>query len=157
MQEVIYYDTYDYKKVNSQFTTAYNYVEDTQYGLRYSDDSEPLKCKGQQTGMISRVLGTDQLLYTSTYYDYYQRPVQTRSTDINGKVQVRKFKYDFSGNVLASYNGVDQTSFTQAITYDHNGRLLTNLHKVNGSISATLSYDYDELGRLAGITRSNGS
>ncbi|WP_187367659.1 RHS repeat domain-containing protein [Bacteroides bouchesdurhonensis] len=45
----------------------------------------------------------------------------------------------------------------QAITYDHSGRLLTNLHKVNGSISATLSYDYDELGRLAGITRSNGS
>ena len=49
------------------------------------------------------------------------------------------------------------TSFTQAITYDHSGRLLTNLHKVNGSISATLSYDYDELGRLTGITRSNGS
>ena len=96
MQEVIYYDTYDYKKVNSQFTTAYNYVEDTQYGLRCSDDSEPLKCKGQQTGMISRVLGTDQLLYTSTYYDYYQRPVQTRSTDINGKVYVQKFKYDFT-------------------------------------------------------------
>ena len=157
MQEVIYYDTYDYKKVNPQFTTAYNYVEDTQYGLRCSNDSEPLKCKGQQTGMISRVLGTDQLLYTSTYYDYYQRPVQTRSTDINGKVYVQKFKYDFSGNVLASYNGVNQTSFTQTMTYDHSGRLLTNAHRINNSVSATLSYNYDELGRLTSVTRSGGS
>ncbi|WP_160119375.1 RHS repeat domain-containing protein [Bacteroides faecalis] len=157
MQEVIYYDTYDYKRVNAQFTTAYNYVEDTQYGLRCSDDTELLKCKGQQTGMISRVLGTNQLLYTSTYYDYYQRPVQTRSTDINGKVYVQKFKYDFNGKVLASHNGVDQISFTQTMTYDHSGRLLTNAHRINNSVSATLSYNYDELGRLTSVTRSGGS
>lgn len=156
MQEVVYYDTYDYKKMKSQFSPFLDYVEDTQYGKRYGDDTEQLVCKGQKTGIISRVLGTEQMLYTSTYYDYYQRPVQTRSIDINGKLHIEKFKYDFNGNILASCENIDQNSLTQSKTYDHAGRLLRNIHQINHSVSASFSYAYDELGRLVGITRDNG-
>lgn len=156
MQEVVYYDTYDYKKMKSQFSPSLDYVEDTQYGKRYGDDTEQLVCKGQKTGIISRVLGTEQMLYTSTYYDYYQRPVQTRSIDINGKLHIEKFKYDFNGNILASCENIDQNSLTQSKTYDHAGRLLRNIHQINHSVSASFSYAYDELGRLVGITRDNG-
>lgn len=156
MQEVIYYDTYEYKKIKSQFNPLLDYVEDTQYGKRYGEDTEQLVCKGRQTGIISRVLGTEQMLYTSTYYDYYQRPVQTRSIDINGKLHIEKFKYDFNGNILASCENIDQNSLTQSKTYDHAGRLLRNIHQINHSVSASFSYAYDELGRLVGITRDNG-
>ena len=157
IQKVIYYDTYQYKKANSRFTAAMDYIDSNDYGHRYGDDSEPLNCKNLQTGMMTRVIGTDQMLCTTTYYDYYQRPVQVRSTDINGKVHVQSMAYDFCDHVIASSDKVENISLVQHKTYDHAGRLLTEARLVNGLASDTLTYNYDELGRIASFKRGNGT
>ena len=157
IQKVIYYDTYQYKKANSRFTAAMDYIDSNDYGHRYGDDSEPLNCKNLQTGMMTRVIGTDQMLCTTTYYDYYQRPVQVCSTDINGKVHVQSMAYDFCDHVIASSDKVENISLVQHKTYDHAGRLLTEARLVNDLASDTLTYNYDELGRIASFKRGNGT
>ena len=157
IQKVIYYDTYQYKKANSRFTAAMDYIDSNDYGHRYGDDFEPLNCKNLQTGMMTRVIGADQMLCTTTYYDYYQRPVQVRSTDINGKVHVQSMAYDFCDHVIASSDKVENISLVQHKTYDHAGRLLTEARLVNGLASDTLTYNYDELGRIASFKRGNGT
>ena len=157
IQKVIYYDTYQYKKANSRFTAAMDYIDSNDYGHRYGDDSEPLNCKNLQTGMMTRVIGTDQMLCTTTYYDYYQRPVQVCSTDINGKVHVQSMAYDFCDHVIASSDKVENISLVQHKTYDHAGRLLTEARLVNDLASDTLTYNYDELGRIASFKRGNGA
>lgn len=155
IQKVTYYDTYDYKMVNSHFTAVMDYTDNNSYGHRYGDDSEQLNCKNLPTGVMTRVVGTEQMLCTSTYYDYYQRPVQVRSTDINGKVHVRNMAYDFSDHITESNDKVENISLVQSKAYDHAGRLLTETRLVNDLVSDTLTYNYDELGRIASIKRVN--
>lgn len=157
IQKVIYYDTYQYKKADFRFTAAMDYIDSNDYGHRYGDDSEPLNCKNLQTGIITQVIGTDQMLCTTTYYDYFQRPVQVRSTDINGKVHVQSMAYDFCDHVIAFSDKVENISLVQHKTYDHAGRLLTEARLVNDLASDTLTYHYDELGRIASFKRGNGT
>lgn len=92
IQKVAYYDTYQYKKANSCFTAAMDYIDSNDYGHRFGDDSEQLNCKNLQTGVMTRIIGTDQMLCTSTYYDYFQRPVQVRSTDIMVRCTFRTWR-----------------------------------------------------------------
>ncbi|MBT9860693.1 RHS repeat-associated core domain-containing protein, partial [Bacteroides xylanisolvens] len=157
IQKVAYYDTYQYKKANSYFIAAMDYIDSNDYGHRFGDDSEQLNCKNLQTGVMTRVIGTDQMLCTSTYYDYFQRPVQVRSTDINGKVHVQNMVYDFCDHITASNDKVENISLVQTKTYDHAGRLLTEARLVNDLVSDTLRYNYDELGHIANVKRVNGN
>ena len=157
IQKVAYYDTYQYKKANSYFTAAMDYIDSNDYGHRFGDDSEQLNCKNLQTGVMTRVIGTDQMLCTSTYYDYFQRPVQVRSTDINGKMHVQNMAYDFCDHITASNDKVENISLVQTKTYDHAGRLLTEARLVNDILSDTLRYNYDELGHIANVKRVNGN
>lgn len=157
IQKMVYYDTYNYKMANSCFAKELDYVYNTSYGHRYDDDSGQLHCKNLQTGVMTRVVGTDQMLCTCTYYDFYHRPIQVRSMDINGKVNVENMSYDFSGNVVASNDQVGNISYSKNIVYDHAGRPLSETHLINDLVSGKLMYNYDELGRMTGIKRGNGS
>lgn len=157
VQKVIYYDDYDYKKTNSLFTEELDYEMNDDYGQRCEDDAEHLKLKGQQTGVMTRIIGTGQMLCKSIYYDFYQRPVQIRSINVNGRVDVQNMAYNFSGKVVASNNQVEKISYSKKNTFDHAGHLLTETHLINDVVTGTFMYNYDELGRIASIKRGNGT
>ena len=65
--------------------------------------------------------------------------------------------YDFCDHVIASSDKVENISLVQHKTYDHAGRLLTEARLVNDLASDTLTYNYDELGRIASFKRGNGA
>lgn len=156
VQKVIYYDNYDYKKVNPHFTEEFDYQDDPSYGHRYGDDDDMFHCKGQQTGVMNCVVGTEQMLGVSTYYDYYQRPVQVRSIDINGNMHVENTGYDFASHITASTSGIKEFSYAKDMAYDHAGRLVKSTEGLNDKVKVISSYEYDELGRLKAVTRGNG-
>lgn len=66
------------------------------------------------------------------------------------------YKYDFLGNIIYSQENISQpegSTDTREIryTYDHAGRLLSEVTRLN-SKEATVTYIYDELGRLSSKT-----
>ena len=65
--------------------------------------------------------------------------------------------YDFLGNVTASREQHGSDYKTGTFTYDSRGRLLSESTGVNGSVTATIAYAYDPLGRPKTTTSGTGS
>ena len=78
----------------------------------------------------------------------------SRQTTVGGGLVVTKFKYDFTGNVLASEQSVKPTSTSNPDVvrtfhrYDHAMRILQDSVVVNDGTPAIVKYEYDEIGRL---------
>ncbi|PUZ23938.1 hypothetical protein DCM91_14135 [Chitinophaga costaii] len=112
---------------------------------------------GLVTGTKVRVLGTDQWLTTTSYYDSKGRPVQTISDNLQGGLVVTSSLYDFAGKVLSSYthltnprSGIapDEQLLT-ILTYDDHHHVTKVTKQVNGTTPVIVSQNtYDELGRL---------
>ena len=153
-----FYDDYTY---NGKHPFQSNYlskipVQSSEYPETVSAAST--KTKGLVTGMMTRVLGTDQWLVTSTYYDDKARAIQVASTNVSGGVDYVTNRYDFSGKVLGSYlHQLNQSSSAVAelkvltrMRYDHSGRLLSVYKQLNdaGELKRIDTLTYDALGQL---------
>ena len=157
-QEVHYYDDYRYKQCSSKtFPTSLGYVVKSGYPVRFGSDSDRVVHKGRETGSLVRELGgSDGWIFTSFYYDYYGRPIQTRSSCL-GRTSVQHQAYNFSGAVTSDC--LEQTSispFEKKYVYDHMGRLTNEQHIFDGSTTDFL-FDYDDLGRLHRLCRKCGN
>jgi hypothetical protein len=110
-QEVHYYDDYRYKQCSSKtFPTSLGYVVKSGYPVRFGSDSDRVVHKGRETGSLVRELGgSDGWIFTSFYYDYYGRPIQTRSSCL-GRTSVQHQAYNFSGAVTSDC--LEQTSIS---------------------------------------------
>ena len=95
------------------------------------------------------------------YYDYRGRVVQVAECDSDGWTARYSTRYDFVGNVLATketHTGTDDSS-TKLLTtnyYDSRGRITTSNRELDGVPLRSLTYEYDELGRLARKTYGDG-
>ena len=72
-----------------------------------------------------------------------------------GGVSRSDMQYDFVGNLLHHRESHGKTGGSADVlesvnTYDAQGRLLTQSVSLNGGTAATLTYNYDALGRLTG-------
>lgn len=89
------------------------------------------------------------------YYDSKGRLVQSVRLNRMGGIDRRSARYDFVGNVLSVVEShrIDSTAsedvLTGQFTYDSRNRLLSQTMSLNGGSSATVTYTYDELGRLS--------
>jgi RHS repeat-associated protein len=94
-------------------------------------------------------------------YDDKARPIQTKSTNITGGVDVATMQYDFSGKVLRTHQshqkvgGSTGSTYTVStkMNYDHVGRLLDVKKKINsttvtGTEKTIVVNNYNELGEL---------
>ena len=99
---------------------------------------------------------TDTYEESAYYYDAKGRLVQTVTLNCMGGIDRRSARYDFVGNVLAVVEShragpaATEEVMTGLFTYDSRNRLIAQTMSLNGATSASVTYTYDELGRLAG-------
>ncbi|ACU59569.1 DUF6443 domain-containing protein [Chitinophaga pinensis] len=150
-----YYDNYNWSgaaKFSDDFQVS---AGNNKYPLNVEPDYE---VKGIPTGYKVKVLGTDQWLSTTFFYDRYGNAIQCQSDNISGGKDIVTFQYDFAGNVLSVYSIVKNP---KAVTLNEvrtrvrneyeNGRIMKVYHEiVNGQAVSKLvgEYDYDEWGRI---------
>ncbi|MEZ2442811.1 DUF6443 domain-containing protein [Chitinophaga sp. RCC_12] len=117
------------------------------------------KTRGMVTGTRVRILGTNQWLTTTNYYNDKGRLIQTVSDNISGGIDVVNNLYDFSGKLLSSYvNHKNPKSITAPqiriltmISYDAAGRVINIKKRLNDVVASekTISVStYNELGQL---------
>ncbi|MBC9930619.1 RHS repeat-associated core domain-containing protein [Chitinophaga qingshengii] len=153
-----FFDDYSY-------TGAHARVDDFRE-LDKGDNSYPdipagvsTQTQGLPTGSKVRVLGTDQWLTATTYYDDKGRPIQVISDNVTGGKDVTTTLYDFSGRVISTFtrqtnhhsNLTPQTTILAKMSYDAAGRVVSVKTRVNGNDNpekTIAASDYDELGQL---------
>lgn len=150
-----YYDRYTFASTLSGFGGGLGYVEDASVGKRYSGDPE-LHCKDLLTGRMTMVLGGNQKLYNTYYYDYDRNLIQERHTTLNGKIVVNKSSFNFSGQpVKAIEEYGTEISAQKSYSYDHMGRMIREVHTL-GKDSTEFIYGYDLQDRIIRQTRIHG-
>ncbi|WP_168803076.1 DUF6443 domain-containing protein [Chitinophaga oryzae] len=120
---------------------------------------------GKVTGMKKLILGTDQYLTTTNYYDEKGRIIQVVSENNNNGRDVSSTLYDFSGKVLGAYvrqrnprSGTTPDVRIRTVqTYDHAGRLLTVAKQLNdaGTLKVIATNRYNAIGQLTDKTLGN--
>ena len=134
-----YYD--NYTSLRSAVSDYGNYPDDT---LGYSH--------GFLTGTMTKVLGSDNRLYTAYYYDIEGHVTKKVQQNLLGGHDITTTAYSFSGRPLTvthEHTASGKTSRTEVYTYtyDEKDRVSTVKHKL-GSTEVTLAnYTYDALGR----------
>ena len=92
------------------------------------------------------------------HYDSKGRTIQVIESFSDNHSVRYSTKYNFAGNVMASketHYGAVSTYITTTYTRDSRGRTLSVARNVGGTTMASLTYGYDELGRLT--SKSVGS
>ncbi|MDN5216388.1 DUF6443 domain-containing protein [Fulvivirgaceae bacterium BMA12] len=138
---VTYYDKYDF--VTDLTWSGYNA---TTAGVL-----SPVQ--GQQTGSLTKILGSSTYLKNAVYYDDKYREVEAITKNhINGK-DIVKNTYDFSGRLISSQRvhsgGPEDVTTLEEYTYDHASRRQEVYHTINtGPRTLLASSSYNELGEL---------
>lgn len=155
-----YYDNYNYNGTQGYVSADITKPQsgDNPYAEALSSSPSAMT-QGLITGIKKRVLGTEQFLMTSSYYDDKGRMIQTTADNHAGGKDVATNLYDFNGKLLSSYARLQNphSTLTPQLTvltmhaYDAGGRLISVTKRLNDDpaqdqILATNSYD--ELGQL---------
>jgi hypothetical protein len=129
----------------------------------YTDNDADLwtSMKGQVTAtktLLYDIGAGDQYIHTVTYYDWKYRPIQIRSTNQFGGLNVVHNLYDFVGNLTHSREvysvdagGNEQYVINKEYIYDHADRLLEVYHQIGDDANnrvLVLQNKYNELGEL---------
>jgi hypothetical protein len=162
---VTYYDDYDVLN-ESHFNSVAPSADDFDYetGItEYTDNDADLwtSMKGQVTAtktLLYDIGAGDQYIHTVTYYDWKYRPIQIRSTNQFGGLNVVHNLYDFVGNLTHSRevysvdaSGSEQYVINKEYIYDHADRLLEVYHQIGDDANnrvLVLQNKYNELGEL---------
>lgn len=119
------------------------------------------------TGMKMKVLGSNNWLSSTVYYDQKGRIIQTLSDNVSGGTEITTSQYDFSGKKLSYYqvltnplSRTDPVIRKQLRTdYDVFGNPLNSYHTlyVNGNpvTKQIIANTYDDQGRLQTSKRGN--
>jgi len=156
-----YYDDYDFDNngtVDESFNTSFN--------TKFAQTPQvSLQVYGMATGVETRVLGTTTFNKEVMFYDEMGRLLQQQSVHHLGGTQYTTYQYDFVGNLLRSYQDMNQPqadigasfSLQEDYTYDHQDRLLTVHHRINDGTSVKiLEQNYDALGQLTSKELGDG-
>lgn len=146
---VTYYDDYNF---NNDATTA-----DVSY-ISSGMVPEPIpsdQTMNRITGTKTRILGSEQLLLTASFFDARGNLIQVQKENHLGGKDINSMRYDFADKVLESRQthqggtGSPLHVIRKQFAYDHAGRTLKIHHQVNGNTPVILSYQqYSELGQV---------
>jgi hypothetical protein len=145
-----YYDTYDYAEslgTNYEYSNYFNEDLGTNaFGLLTANKTKIL----DHSGLIS-----EDYIYTVNWYDSYKRVIEIVSTNHKGGIDRKSNKYNFSGELLKSFqthnisgNDADNIEILNEYEYDRMSRLLSIKETVNDDAVVTQENVYDEFGRL---------
>ena len=113
----------------------------------YNSQSNP-SVSGLKTSVKLRVIGTDEWMKETTYYDFYSRPIQTICSHPQKGLSYTNMTYDFTGNVLKQQKVIGTNTMETVYTYDNRGRMLTKTNTWDGKATDNITYEYDTVGRM---------
>ena len=146
-----YYDSYDFPdSLSIKASLKISDYTDDQGNSDYFDNT-----MGLVTGTKLKVLGTQDYVTATNYYDDKYRVIQSlkRIYDDNNGLEVLSTAYDFINNLTESnkmqYFGGDTTMVKEFYTYDPQGRILKTEHQVDNNTRVVISEtNYNEIGQL---------
>jgi RHS repeat-associated protein len=162
-----FYDHYNWlTQYSTGLTSAYNNSYDAAL-MAASNSTWPYaqanvaaqSLKGLVTGSMTRILNTDDFIYSVSIYDDKERIIQTQSTNITGGVETYTVQYSWNGAALVT---VDAKSFGGSInqqittittlTYDSLWRPVKTQQEIKGTYQKAqhelASMEYDALGNV---------
>ena len=158
IQEVYYYDNYDFLELFEEKRNFLSYCSKEGYGIRYINKDNPyLSSKGLLTGHLTKVIGEDKELINVLYYNDKEKVIQNRIINYVGGYDCNYYKYDFIGNILRNlhehYNPVNTGLFSfdelYTYSYDDANRLIECRHQLKNEEERLLYRNsYDEYGRV---------
>ena len=150
-----FYDDYSYVGAHGKETAD---LAALQPGSGDYENFSPFT-KGLVTGTKVRVMGTDDWITTTTYYNGNSKPLQVIAGTLTGGRTVTTNLYDFEGKVLKTYSHlrnprsaeVPELKTLSVMTYDHNGQLLTLQKQVvdKTPLVTIAQHSYNALGQLS--------
>lgn len=169
--KIQFFDNYTFTRVktfdnNFTNTTAYNTSDPNVYAIAKSTRTLNLP-----TGSLTRILGSNNFLATTNYFDERANLIQALEDNIKSGTDITTFQYHFDGRVLSTCNdhtisAAEYVNFKTLTKYlfDKLGRI-TSIQKSFGSnaLKTISSYDYDDAGRIKtkhldpGYTGNGGS
>ncbi len=146
---VTYYDNYDFKN-DLIAGTSYDFKN---AHLSGQETSAFDRLKGLVTGTKVNVLGSDDYLWSVSYYDDRYRVVQSVVQNHKDSLDRITNVYDFTGNVLKTKTthstATVTTDITRTLVYDHALRPLETWHRVDNEDPVLLvKNEYNELGEV---------
>ncbi len=153
-----YYDDYTWSG-SVPFNASYVTKPEKGANLYKEDIVKTDFISGKHTGTKVRVLGTDQWLNTTIYYDTKDRVIQTIKDNIGGGEDILTNLYDFNDRLISTYlhhkkpgNVVTpETRILSVNNFDHAGRLKSVVARLNDNPSlerTVLNNTYYETGEL---------
>ncbi|WP_407556485.1 DUF6443 domain-containing protein [Winogradskyella sp. 4-2091] len=158
----VYYTADAFPNNGAQEILTINYYDDYNFNIpselggfqnTYSQTTAT-NTKTLATGSKVRVLDTDSWITTISYYDNKARPIYVTSYNAYlNTIDNVSSQLDFVGNVeeTASTHIKDSNSpitIEDRFTYDHVGRLLTQVQIIENNEELIVNNHYDELGQL---------
>ncbi|MET6997735.1 DUF6443 domain-containing protein [Chitinophaga defluvii] len=154
-----FYDGYGYAGAHAALTSDFNKPQKGNNPYDEPVTATSTMTKGLVTGVKARVLGTNDWLTTTTYYNDKGRVIQTVGDNAVGGKDILTNLYDFNGKLLSSYQRhqaprstlTTETPVLTMLSYDAAGRLdsVKKRLKDNLSLQRVISKNtYDELGQL---------
>ncbi|MDW3197444.1 MAG: DUF6443 domain-containing protein [Cytophagales bacterium] len=108
--------------------------------------------KGLVSATKTNVLGTNQFLWSVTYFDEEKRPLQIATQNLDGGTETIYNQYDFIGQVLKSrriHDDLEQHIINESFVYDHSGRVLEHWHQLDDQDSVLLkAHTYNEISQV---------
>ena len=122
--------------------------------------------RGLQTGSATAIINGDGVsgyMYSALYYDTRWNVSQVKSTNQRGGTDVTCTSYSYTGKPLnvkvqTTTSSTSMTEIDYANTYDDADRVASRTVSVahgNPAVSATMTHEYDALGRLSSIKRQS--
>ncbi len=153
---VSYYDDYSFTSLIGTSESDYQYDNSRLVASGNNEGQEDqafTRVKGQMTGSRIKNLGTNEWMWSVTYYDDRYRTIQVIAQNSKGGLDKITSVYDFSGKLLRTktdhaITGATPIATTRKLTYDHAGRLLQTEHHTNNKEVVLTKNEYNELGQL---------
>lgn len=155
----IFYDVYGYSGVHPALTTDFGKPEKDGNFYDEAITGASSQTTGLVTGTKARILGTNDWITTTTYYNDKNRVIQTVEDNVMGGKNIVTNLYDFSGKLLSTYQRhqapssglASETPVLTLLSYDASGRLTAlkkQLDIVGGARKTISENTYNELGQL---------
>lgn len=155
-----YYTNNSFPRTNISEIHTINYYDDYGFDIdggvseMVGNITPSTATKSLATGSKIRILGSSNWVTNVIYYDEKGRPIYNYSkNNFLSTIQKVKTELDFVGKAMKTTTSHTKNNVTTTVidnfTYDHQGRLLTQIQKINNQTEELLvSNVYDELGQL---------
>ncbi len=136
-----------------EYYDQYDWVNNSALNFQHYNNNRYTNATGLSTGNMVRRLDTGVWMKSVLYRDDQNRIIQTQTQNRFGSVNCTDMVLTFNGDLLENRTvyrkpGHTDLAVSTHYTYDHEGRRLSAIQKVNGEETPLAKYEYDEVGRL---------